>query len=109
MSLTSFKADLNNLPTNYDNSTSQTFASFISKWGTHYITEATVGGRTTYTSFVTKSQEETFTSQDINVQAGMNAAFAVTVGVNVGVSTNNTNYKAITQQGISINAFALGG
>jgi hypothetical protein len=45
----------------------------------------------------------------VDVQAGMNAAFEVSVGVNVDTSKSNTNYQAIDQAGVTINAFALGG
>jgi hypothetical protein len=97
------------LPESYTNETSQSFLSFISKWGTHYITDATLGGRTSYSSFITKDQSKYFTSNSVDVSAGMNIAFKVSVGVSDETDTSNTNYQEVDSQGVSINAFALGG
>jgi hypothetical protein len=91
----------------YNNSTRQAFVAFFTKWGTHFITEATMGGRTSFSAYVTRSQEQTWSENDVDATAGLDLAFTASVGISV--STTDKNYQAISQSDLEIVAFALGG
>jgi hypothetical protein len=102
-----FQTDIDNLPSLYNTSTSQTFADFFAKWGTHFITQATMGGRTSFRTYVTRSQEQTWSENNVDAIAGLEMAFAASVGISV--PTSDKNYQAISQSDLEIVAFGLGG
>ena len=91
-----FKTSLKKLPENYTHATRDTYFEFLDAYGTHYITEASMGSRMTTIFSLTETDRAELYSRSIDIKAAASASFfsLATVKTSAGVSkeTKNTDH-----------------
>jgi len=95
-----FMNDAAALPSAYNY---ESYYSFISKYGTHYVRNATFGGRISAYAAISMLQSGSFRRSNTSVSNGLR--IMTQFGYNVNDQTTELDYYYIQSAGITVNSF----
>ncbi len=95
-----FINDVAALPSSY---TYETYYEFISKYGTHYVRNATFGGRISAYAAISMLQSGSFRTTNTDVSNGLRIMARFEYEIND--ETTELDYNYIQSAGISVNSF----
>ena len=75
------------------------YLSFIATWGTHYISEATFGGRVTISSSMSLQTRSSLVTKGVNIEAGVSTLFRASLGVATSTELESSSYTQVSQKG----------